>query len=195
MHFDVANVQWVIVGIPHYPSEDAGLVTLVWSRDTVSLTAMIRGRANNDPENRIIVGLCVFKALEDNRSNCIGSAVPIGAVVEGVTIPYSPARVSHISCPVDGSIVRMLKKLTGCGQEVSAVQASEVVWVGENIGSTCYRSIAFSPPKISARGLHGGEAGGAGSIHTDAWPGETKEITLFSSVKTWEKDRSLKILT
>lgn len=100
MHFDVANIQWVIVGIPHYPSEDAGLVTLVRSRDTVSLTAMIRGRANNDPKNWVIIGLCVFKALEDDRSNCIGSAVPIGTIIEGVAIPCFAARVSYVACPV-----------------------------------------------------------------------------------------------
>lgn len=105
MHFNVANIQWVIVGIPHYPSEDAGLVTLVWSRDTVSLTAMIRGRANNDPENRVIVSLCVFKALENNRSNCIGSAVSIGTIVEGVAVPYFQVRVSHVVCTLDESAV------------------------------------------------------------------------------------------
>lgn len=63
VHFNIANIQWVVVGIPHYSSEDTGLITLMRSGNAVCLTAMVRSRANNYTENRITVGFCVFQAL------------------------------------------------------------------------------------------------------------------------------------
>lgn len=59
---------------------------------------------------------------------------------------------------------------------MSAVQASEVIRVGEDVGATCYCCIAFSSPKISARRLHCRKARGTSRVHTDAWPRETEEI-------------------
>lgn len=60
MHFDIANIQWIIIGVPHYPSENAGLVTLMRSCNAVCLTTMVCSGANDDAKNRIVVGFCIL---------------------------------------------------------------------------------------------------------------------------------------
>lgn len=81
------------------------------------------------------------------------------------------------------------EKHTCSGQEVPAVQTSEVVRVSEDVGPTRYCSIAFSPPQVSAGGLHGGEARGTSCIHTDTWSRKTKKVTDVPSVRR-EADES-----
>lgn len=108
---------------------------------------------------------------------------PLAPSSKALQLPVRVAHVSYESALVNAATTQMYEKRTRGGQEVPAVQASKVVWVGENIGSTCYCSIAFSSPKIGTRGLHGSKARGTSCVHTNTWPRKTKEVTVYGFSK------------
>ena len=88
MHFYVANIQRIDVGVPHDPIEDGNLVAFVRSCDGFCLATMICKCSVDDTEDWIVVRLCILEPLENDRPHAICSAVAASTVIEGITVSY-----------------------------------------------------------------------------------------------------------
>ena len=88
MHFDVADVQRILVGMPEDPLEDGSLVAFVGPCNGIRLATMVRVCSRNDAKDVVIVCLGVLEPLENDSSNSICSAVAAGPIIKRVAVTY-----------------------------------------------------------------------------------------------------------
>ncbi len=64
--------------------------------DRVCLATMVCVCSSDDAKDGIIVRLCIFESLEDDRSNCICPAVAAGPIIKRITIAYKPMSAAEL---------------------------------------------------------------------------------------------------
>src|SRR5690606_373369 len=131
------------VGIVQQPLEDGRLRTHMGSSNGLGFGGVICVCTQDDTQDRILVCDGVLYALENQRSDTIATAVTVGLVVEGLTVPRTR-------------------------KEVAAVKTGSDIRVGHDIRTTGDRRVAVLGPQRVARNVDGGQAGGAGSVDTVA---------------------------
>ena len=108
-------------GIIHDLLEEIFLRGSMRVRDGDGIRRMVGDRLEDDPQDTIIVGLCVLKALKDDRANPVTSTISVGVVVVSLAI----ARF---------------------GQELSTTQSGEDVRVGHDVQTPSDGSVALASP-------------------------------------------------
>ena len=88
MHFDVADIERVHIGVSDDPLEDRCLIAFVRSSDGVCLATMICVCPCNDTENRIIVRLSILPSLENDRPYGVSAAITASFIIKSITISY-----------------------------------------------------------------------------------------------------------
>lgn len=121
MHFHVANIGRVGVAMAQNPFEERELIALVRPRNRHGLAAMVGAGPGDDAEDWIIIRLSIFQSLQHDCSHSVGAAISIGRVIEGIAVARRR-------------------------QEMPAVEADKVIWVGEHIGAARDGRVAFALP-------------------------------------------------
>lgn len=87
----------------------------------VTFSGVVGVCTENDSIDRIFIRLGVFESLEYHGSYCIASAVAISGLIKGLAV-------------------------SSCREEVTPIQASKIVRIGNNIGPARDGSVAIASP-------------------------------------------------
>lgn len=88
MHFDVAYVSGIHVGVSDNALEHGSLVALMGPGNRLCLAGVIGVRACDDTKDGVVVRFCILEALEDNSANGICSAIATSTIVEGIAVTF-----------------------------------------------------------------------------------------------------------
>ena len=123
MHFDIADIQRINIGVSEDPFENGSLVPFVRPCDGLCLATVIGIGSCDDTEDGIIVRFCVLEPLENDGPNSICSAVAACRIIECIAVTFdkfSAAGLRHQS-------ERTLH--TSCRQKMSPIKTSKVIRV------------------------------------------------------------------